>query len=63
MTLSIDRALCQGHGRCVAVNPDLFDIDDDGYGIVLNAHPDLSAAQDVAVAIGSCPEKAITDRA
>ncbi|WP_368830381.1 ferredoxin [Mycobacterium intracellulare] len=45
------------------MNPDLFDIDDDGYGIVLNAHPDPSAAQDVAVAIGSCPEEAITDRA
>jgi ferredoxin len=61
MALSIDNTRCQGHGRCVVVNPDLFDIDDDGYGIVLDPAPGAEWAEDVATAIGSCPEQAISD--
>lgn len=62
MALSIDRARCQGHGRCVVVAPDLFDIDDDGYGVVLNPDPGPSVAHDVSAAVGACPEQAITAR-
>lgn len=60
MALSIDPNRCKGHGRCVVVNPDLFDLDDDGYGVVLNSTPEPEYADDVAVAIGSCPEQAIS---
>jgi ferredoxin len=61
MALSIDSNRCQGHGRCIAVNPDLFDIDDDGYGVVRNPTPGAEFADDVSAAIGACPEEAISD--
>ena len=60
MSLSIDAAKCQGHGRCTLVNPDLFDIGDDGLGVVLIPDPGPEHDDDVKIAIGSCPEQAIT---
>jgi ferredoxin len=60
MTLSIDSTRCQGHGRCVLVNMELFDVDDDGYGKVLVPEPGPEFADDIAKAISSCPEQAIS---
>ncbi len=60
MNLSIDNQKCQGHGRCVLINTDLFDVDDDGYGVVLIGEPDESFATDIQKAIASCPEQAIS---
>lgn len=60
MKLSIDPAVCQGHGRCVMVNMDLFDMDDDGKGMVADAEPAAELAGDIARAMASCPEQAIT---
>ncbi len=31
MRIRVDTELCQGHGRCYMLAPDLFDADDDGY--------------------------------
>jgi len=30
MIIKLDSDACQGHGRCYALSPDLFDSDDDG---------------------------------
>lgn len=57
----VDRTLCQGHNRCAALAPDVFDIDDDGFASVYDdgAIPDdlLPVVDDV---INSCPEGAIS---
>jgi ferredoxin len=58
--LSIDTTRCQGHGRCAIISAELFDIDDDGYGVVLISDPGPEYADDVATAIDSCPEQAIS---
>ncbi len=61
MKVRVHDALCQGHGRCYAVAPQLFEPDDIG-----NGHPvgdgTVSAGQrSVAeLAVANCPEKAIT---
>ena len=34
MRLRIDSRLCQGHARCAALAPELFDLDENGFGIV-----------------------------
>ena len=60
MSLSIDPAKCQGHGRCTLVSPELFDVDDDGYGVVLIPDPGPEYGDHVNAAIGSCPEGAIS---
>ncbi|MCU1657596.1 MAG: putative ferredoxin [Pseudonocardiales bacterium] len=60
MPLAIDSEKCQGHGRCTLASPELFDVDDDGYGTVLNPEPGPEYDGDIATAIGSCPEQAIS---
>ena len=59
MTLTIDRERCQGHGRCVLINPGLFDINDEGIAVVLDPEPTGTAVADADQAIGNCPEQAI----
>ena len=60
MHLSIDPDRCQGHGRCAMINMDLFDVDDDGKGVVMIAEPGDAFADDIARAIATCPELAIS---
>lgn len=60
MKLQIDTAVCQGHGRCYDLAPDLFGDDDEGFGQVLGdgvVPPDQEQAARLAVA--NCPERAI----
>ncbi len=39
MKVAIDRNRCAGHGRCYVFAPEVFDSDDDGYGVVLVPEP------------------------
>jgi ferredoxin len=61
MRIVFDREKCQGHGRCYALAPELFDADDEGYAVVLEAG-DLSDEQvaQAQLAADNCPEYAIT---
>jgi len=59
MKIVVDPERCQGHNRCHALAPALFEIDDYGYataapGVV---DPDLESAARLAAA--NCPEAAI----
>lgn len=62
MRVVLDSELCQGHGRCYALAPDLFDSDDDGYGFVIPADGVVpEGLEDAArLAADNCPEFAIT---
>ena len=61
MKIQFDREKCQGHGRCYALAPDLFDCDDEGYAVVRELG-ELNATQERAarLAADNCPEFAIT---
>ena len=61
MKIHFDREKCQGHGRCYALAPVLFDCDDEGYAVVLELG-ELDAAQEqfARLAADNCPEFAIT---
>lgn len=60
LKIRVNRSLCQGHGRCVALAPELFEADafgdanEIGDGTVL---PDLEDKAWLAKA--NCPERAI----
>ena len=60
MRVHVDQAKCQGHNRCAALAPDLFEIDD--YG---SAHPVgdgvVPAGRESAarLAVDNCPEFAV----
>jgi ferredoxin len=57
----IDAELCQGHGRCYDLAPDIFGEDDEGYGTVLGAGVVPAGKEHEArLAESNCPERAIT---
>ena len=61
MRLQLDNEKCQGHGRCYALAPDLFESDDEGYAVLRvdgEVPPGLEGAAQLAV--DNCPEFAIT---
>jgi ferredoxin len=61
MRVHVDQERCQGHNRCVALAPSLFEIDDYGTasvvgdGTVSPEHED-----DALLAVDNCPEFAIS---
>ena len=57
----VDLDKCQGHSRCYALAPEVFDVDDDGYATVL-IEGDLPAELEAkaALAVANCPERAIS---
>lgn len=62
MRLIIDSEKCQGHNRCYALAPELFDVDDYGSALVIGdgvVPPDL--LDKARLAIANCPEFAISE--
>jgi ferredoxin len=60
MRLAVDPALCQGHNRCSAVAPDLFDIDDEGYAAAVGDGVVPAGSEELArLAVDNCPEQAV----
>ncbi len=60
MKVQIDTALCQGHGRCYDLAPDLFGEDDEGYGQVLgDGIVPPGGERGARLAVVNCPERAI----
>jgi ferredoxin len=58
--VEVDPNICEGHGQCNAVAPEIYDLDDDGYCVIHNSDvaPELeSQAEEGALA---CPVYAIT---
>lgn len=61
MKVNVDADKCQGHNRCYALAPELFDVDDYGQALVRGdgtVPPELRDKAELAVA--NCPEYAIT---
>jgi ferredoxin len=60
MRVRIDGELCQGHGRCYDLAPDVFGEDDEGYGQVLgDGEVPADREDDARLAVANCPEEAI----
>ena len=61
MRVHVDSEKCQGHNRCYAIAPELFDVDDLGFATELNAGLVPAALEDKArAAVANCPEFAIS---
>lgn len=60
MRVHLDSEKCQGHNRCYALAPELFDVDDFGQAVLLvegELPEELQAKARLAAA--NCPEYAI----
>ena len=61
MRVKVDSEKCQGHNRCFAIAPELFDVDDYGYATEIGdgeVSPELE--EKARLAVENCPEFAIT---
>jgi ferredoxin len=58
--VSVDTSKCSGHGRCHAVAPEFFTLDDDGFCDL--ADQPVPPEHEAAAVDGerNCPERAIT---
>jgi ferredoxin len=55
-----NRDACQGHNRCYMLAPELFDVDDEGYAILLVTGEVPEELRDKAqLTVDNCPEYAI----
>ncbi len=60
MKITVIADKCQGHNRCYALAPELFDVDDYGYASALNDGVVPEGMEEKAeLAIANCPEHAI----
>ena len=60
MKVKVDERACQGHGRCYALAPDVFEPDDRGHCVVPD--PEVPPDRETGARAGAenCPEDAIT---
>lgn len=60
LKVRVDRDKCQGHARCQALAPELFDLDEYGNAHELGDGSVAAGLQDKAwIARANCPESAI----
>ena len=60
MKLTFDRDKCQGHNRCYLLAPELFDVDDEGYAVMIGDGTVPEGLERKAqLTIDNCPEYAI----
>ncbi len=60
MRVHVDSERCQGHNRCYAIAPDLFEVDDLGFATEVGDGTVPTELEDQArLAVANCPEYAI----
>jgi ferredoxin len=61
MKVRVDPELCQGHNRCYALAPELFDVDDYGYASAIgDGEVPADLVEKARLAVANCPEQAIS---
>lgn len=61
MRVQVDEERCEGHGRCYALAPTVFEPDDIGYAQVLgDGTVDPASEEKARLAVANCPEQAIS---
>ena len=60
MKVRVDPTLCQGHNRCFALAPDLFQLDETGFASAVGDGTVPPGREDAAqLAVDNCPESAV----
>ncbi len=60
MKAGVDPDRCRGHGICWSLCPQVFELTDDGYAVVLGDQVPVEHEGTVRDAVGQCPERAIS---
>jgi ferredoxin len=60
MRVIVDDERCKGHGMCCTSCPELFELTDSGYAIVLMEEVPTELEDAARTAVQQCPEHAIS---
>jgi ferredoxin len=60
VNVEVDEDRCAGHGVCWATSPEVFDLNDDGYAVVLLPDVPPELEEKVRTAVKQCPAQAIS---
>jgi ferredoxin len=61
MKVWVDDQRCRGHGVCVTLCPEVFDLTEDGYAEAIDSDVPTEFESVTREAIDSCPEQAIAE--
>jgi ferredoxin len=61
MKVTVDEDRCRGHGMCLTLCPDVFQMTDDGYAVADPSEVPVGLESAAQEAIGNCPEQAISE--
>jgi len=61
MRVSVDDQRCRGHGVCVTLCPEVFNLTDDGYAVAIASDVPPGLEEATQEAIQCCPEQAISE--
>jgi ferredoxin len=60
MRVRLDTELCQGHGRCYTLAPDLFDSDELGHCVLRVEDVPAGLEAEARNGVDNCPEHALS---
>ena len=60
MKVAVDEDRCRGHGMCLTLCPDVFQMTDDGYAVADPSEVPAGLESAAQEAIANCPEQAIS---
>ncbi|MGH3912708.1 MAG: ferredoxin [Pseudonocardiaceae bacterium] len=60
MRVEVDPTICEGHGECNAVAPQVYDLDEGGYCLIHNPEVPLDSQSAAELGAMACPVHAIT---
>lgn len=61
MKVQVDKNLCIGCGACQAIEPSVFELEDDGLAKAIDTEISDSVKENVMDAIEGCPTSAISE--
>lgn len=61
MKVTVDEDRCRGHGMCLTICPEVFELTDGGYAVADPAEVPAGLEGAASEAIENCPERAISE--
>ena len=62
MRVAVDEDRCAGHGMCLTLCPEVFQMTDDGWAVADPPAVPAGLEDSVREAIDNCPERAISEK-
>jgi ferredoxin len=56
----VDRGLCEAHGVCMSIEPEVFDLGDDDLLVILEETPPEEKRSAIEQAVIRCPRQALS---